>query len=258
MSSLPSQSDPNRSLLRGLEILRAFRPGSDILGNAELAERTGLPKSTLSRLTGTLVQAGYLTYVPNQRGYSLGVAVLSLSHAMRGGSTLMQLAREPMLSEATRLKVNIGLALADREDMVYLETLRFSRSPTLRQVSSGQRVPMAMTSLGRAYLSSLPEEARKSQILLLKNKHPRGWTRMRRDIAEAIKNVEAKGWCAASWQPKVVALASPLVLSGQPVHVLNMSVHTDESFDDVCQRLSPELLKLRQSLIARWNSIEIC
>jgi DNA-binding IclR family transcriptional regulator len=32
---------PNRSLERGIEILRAFRPGSTLLGNGELAERTG-------------------------------------------------------------------------------------------------------------------------------------------------------------------------------------------------------------------------
>ena len=36
------QPAQNRSLQRGVEILRAFRPGTDLLGNGELAERTGL------------------------------------------------------------------------------------------------------------------------------------------------------------------------------------------------------------------------
>src|SRR4051794_25447804 len=35
----PGVSPVNRSLERGIEILRAFRPGSDLLGNGELAER---------------------------------------------------------------------------------------------------------------------------------------------------------------------------------------------------------------------------
>src|SRR5579872_5266919 len=48
----------NRSLQRGIDILRAFRPGIDMLGNGELAERTRLPKATVSRLTRTLVNAG--------------------------------------------------------------------------------------------------------------------------------------------------------------------------------------------------------
>ena len=48
----------NRSLERGVEILRAFRPGSTLLGNGELAERTQLSPATVSRLTQTLVGAG--------------------------------------------------------------------------------------------------------------------------------------------------------------------------------------------------------
>ena len=56
MPNSPSLSDPNRSLLRGLEILRAFRPGSDVLGNAEIAERTGLPELRRTTVLPLLLQ----------------------------------------------------------------------------------------------------------------------------------------------------------------------------------------------------------
>lgn len=46
----------NRSLERGVEILRAFRPGTDLMGNSELSERTGIAPATVSRLTQTLVR----------------------------------------------------------------------------------------------------------------------------------------------------------------------------------------------------------
>jgi len=36
-----------------------------------------------------------------------------------------------MLVEARRLRVNIGLALADRDEMVYLETLRFAGNSSI-------------------------------------------------------------------------------------------------------------------------------
>jgi DNA-binding IclR family transcriptional regulator len=48
-------------LARGLEVLRAFRPDDGPLGNHALAERTGLPRSTVSRLTYTLTSLGYLS-----------------------------------------------------------------------------------------------------------------------------------------------------------------------------------------------------
>ena len=42
------------ALARGLELLRAFRREGEALGNGELAERTGLSRSTVSRLAYTL------------------------------------------------------------------------------------------------------------------------------------------------------------------------------------------------------------
>lgn len=249
MPKLPSQSDPNRSLLRGLEILRAFRPGSDILGNAEIADRTGIPKSTVSRLTGTLLKAGFLFYAPQQHGYSLGPAVLSLSHAMRSGSILLQVARPIMLTEARRLKINVGIAIADRDEMVYLETLRFSGNSSLRQVVSGQRVPMALTSLGRAYLSTLSPEERRTQLSQLKSKHTRDWPTLRPEIIHAIQSIELNGWCAASWQPQVIALATPLLVEPQAVHILNISILTTENIETVADRMGPELIHLKHKLI---------
>src|SRR5882757_3523955 len=50
------------ALARGLDVLGAFRRGEPRLGNQELAERTGLPKPTISRITHTLTQLGYLNY----------------------------------------------------------------------------------------------------------------------------------------------------------------------------------------------------
>lgn len=82
----------NRSLERGLEILRAFRPGTDLLGNGELAERTGLSAATVSRLTQTLVTSGFLEHDQRARAYRLAAPVLSLGHAMRAASPILRAA----------------------------------------------------------------------------------------------------------------------------------------------------------------------
>ena len=158
-----------------------------------------------------------------------------------------------MLVEARRLRVNIGLALADRDEMVYLETLRFAGNSSLRQVVSGQRVPMALTSLGRAYLSTLTPSEKRLQFAHLKARHPRDWSILRQQINASIEEVNDHGWCAASWQPQVVALATPIELESQPVHVLNMSVHTKDSQKDVTQRLSTELMRLKGNLMSSYH-----
>ena len=84
----------NRSLERGLELLRAFGPGAALLGNGDLVERTGLPKATISRLTRTLAVAGYLEHDAGRKAYRLGVPLLSLAQAMRGGSAMARTASD--------------------------------------------------------------------------------------------------------------------------------------------------------------------
>ncbi len=60
----PEQAPKDRkfveALARGLEVLRAFTHGHAVRGNQDIARITGLPKPTVSRLTYTLTQLGYL------------------------------------------------------------------------------------------------------------------------------------------------------------------------------------------------------
>jgi len=239
----PANAQANRSLERGLEILRAFRPGSEVLGNGELAERTGLARSTVSRLTQSLVDMGFLQYDAALRAYRLGVPVLSLAHAMRSGSTVLQQSAPLMRELAQREYLNVGLAMADRDEMVYLESIRYGRKVSLRSVVAGQRVPMALTSLGRAWLAVAPEVeyAARMADFAARAAH---WPALRRETESAVAHVRRHGWCAASWQPEVVAISTPLALDHYPVHVLNVSLSTRAAAGDVARELAPRLMRL--------------
>ncbi|MDL2425343.1 helix-turn-helix domain-containing protein, partial [Pseudomonas sp. BAgro211] len=61
-SSTPKDRKYVEALARGLDVLRAFTHGSVVLGNQEISRITGLPKATVSRMTYTLTQLGYLCY----------------------------------------------------------------------------------------------------------------------------------------------------------------------------------------------------
>lgn len=253
-SAAPSQATDNRSLVRGLEILRAFRPGLDLLTNSELAERTGLPRSTISRLTGTLVRCGFLQHDPRLGGYRLHATVLGLAHAMRSGSLILNEALDAMQQAGRTLRVNVGLALADQDDMIYLDTLRYGPKASLRKIVSGQRVPMALTSLGRAYLSTPSAQADPALMPRLRQRHWRDWPQLQRDIDQAITDVQQGGFCITSWQPQVVALATPLEFEHHPVHVLNMSLFTEQSIESVRHTLGPALLRLRKTIMTRAST----
>jgi DNA-binding IclR family transcriptional regulator len=231
-----------------MEILRAFRPGSEFLGNGELAERTGLSRSTVSRLAQTLVGTGFLQRDAPSRTYRLGVPVLSLGHAMRAGSSVLAAAKPLMLAAAIEKQINVGLAAADRDEMVYLESIRYSRRAALRSVVSGQRVPMELTSLGRAWLAAAPKAEREALMRVFRQRRRTHWIELRKAIEEGIAGVRQHGYCMASWQPEVVALAAPIAIEGDQVLVLNMSMTTAESPALVERRLKGALIELAENI----------
>lgn len=252
--SVPRRSPTNRSLERGVEILRAFRPGSDLLGNGELAERTALSRATVSRLTATLVGVGLLHEEPGRRGYRLAPAVLSLAHALRNGSPLLRVAAPLMRALAESRRVNVGLAAPDRDEMVYLESLRHGGRAAHRTVASGQRIPMELTSLGRAYLATAPAARRRELLALFRSRRRAQWPALARAIAQAKASVESRGFCVASWQPEVIALAAPLP-TPQGHYVVNVSLSTQRPPEAVAQELSGPLLALRDAIASRLANL---
>ena len=220
-----------------------------MLGNGELAERTGLSKATVSRLTQTLVTCGMLEHVISDRAYRLAAPVLALAHAMRIGSPLLGLAGPRMRTVAEQHRVNVGLAAPDGDSMIYLESFRYNRRASLRSVVAGQRVPIELTSLGRAYLASLAESARSKTLLKLMPIRPQSWSTLEREIETAVASVEKHGFCWVAWQPGVVAVAAPLVLGGKQTYSLNISVISDRPPAHVARELKVPLLALRAELL---------
>lgn len=240
----------NRSLERGLEILRAFKPGTDLLGNGELAERTGLSAATVSRLTQTLVTSGFLEHDRRARAYRLAAPVLSLGHAMRAASPILRAATPLMRELSLKRHVNVGLASADRAEMVYLESIRYNRRASLRTIVAGQRVPIELTSLGRAYLATLDGASRDALLArIMRHYRDTSWRPIGMEIDKALVTLSGKGYCVASWQPGVVAMATPLEGATGSALALNLSLATDEPAASVERRHATALLGLKDRLL---------
>ena len=102
------------TLARGLEILRCFTPEGPILGNKDLAERTSLPKPTVSRFTYTLSRLGYLKADHISSKYQLGPAVLAIGYPLLATMSLRQLARPAMKELADYAGGSVSMGIRDR------------------------------------------------------------------------------------------------------------------------------------------------
>ena len=244
----------SQSLERGLQLLRSARVGVPLLGKAEIAERTGLPRPTVSRLTRSLVDAGFLAYDQESRGYRLTVAVLSLAQAFRYDIPVIDIALPLMKKVAEGEKINVGLAVADQSDMVYLESVRESRRGVFRRAGQGSRFPIELTAGGRAYLAGLKPAQRDIVMKTLAARHANGWAKIRREIDEAGRAVDRDGYCVASWQPGLTAIAAPLVAPDRSLYSVNIGFHSAAAQQqELVRRYAPMLRQLVEDIQVFWD-----
>ncbi|ROO24493.1 IclR family transcriptional regulator [Salinisphaera orenii MK-B5] len=201
------------ALARGLDVLRAFEPRDNLLGNQEIARRTGLPKPTVTRLTYTLTKLGYLSYNKELERYQLGMGVLALGYATLANFGIRQIARPYMQDLAEEVNASVALGARERLSMMYLDHRRASGEVTLR-LDIGSRIPLATTAMGRAFLAALPEVERGYLMTHLeKRTGPEKWPAVRRGIETACEQYATHGFVTTvgDWEKEVNAVGVPLI-----------------------------------------------
>lgn len=200
------------ALARGLDVLKCFGAGDHFLGNNQIGERTDLAKSTVSRLTYTLCEKGFLEYVAAHNKYRLTSAVISLGYASLAQMDVRRIARPLMqaLAEHTQASVNFGVR--DRLNMVYIDTYR-NASTYAVQLNVGSEICIGTTSMGRAYLAALTKEKREELMAEIGRSDKANWPSIKEGIDRAVINYQEKGYCLSlgDWRPESHAIAVPLV-----------------------------------------------
>lgn len=211
------------ALARGLEILRAFSAGEEYLGNAEISNRTGIPRPTVSRLTYTLTQLGYLNHNTRLEKYRLGAGVLGLGYRYLASIGIREIARPYMQELADATDCNVSLGTADRTSMVYLEACHGS-GPLIMRLETGSRLPMATSAIGRAWLCGLTEARRQQLIQQFRYQNKDDWPCIEQGIRKSLEDFERYGFCLSEgdWQEEVSAVGLPLLFgNGGEVMALN-------------------------------------
>jgi DNA-binding IclR family transcriptional regulator len=235
------------SVARAFSILRSFRRGERALGNKDIAERTGLPRSSVARITATLTELGYLEYVPAQEKYALGVGVLGLGQNYLAGLDVRERARPLMQALAEEMNATVALAARDGDHMVFLEICHGSQPFGLR-MGVGERVPRGTTALGRAVHAALPADERRKVAEAVK-KAAKGELRERllAGLEQGVKDHERYGFCLSlgDWEKNVHAVGVPMgnmaLSCFGPPHEMTRSRLVNE--------VGPRLLGLRDKLL---------
>lgn len=250
-----ARDDPRfvTALGRGLELLRCFRKDDRGLGNQDFADRTGLPKSTVSRLTYTLSALGYLHYSTDTGRYALAPAVLALGFSALGGLAIRDVARPLLAQVADKTGVSTALAVPDERTMVYIESCRGSH-PLQLGIEVGSHIKMANSSMGRAYLASLDPEQRERRVDLLCAAEPANAESIRRGVVQAVIEYEEHGFVTSlsEWRNEINSVGVPLILPGGHYYAINCGgsaqILTKENLDEAGKQLRDVALQIRTKL----------
>ena len=213
----PPDTPPDRrfvaALARGLQVLRCFDPDDQWLGHREIARRTGLPPSTVSRLAYTLKQLGCLTAGPGIGQYGLDVGVVALGFCMLGRYEIARIARPHMQALADEAQASVSLAVQHGPEALFVGHCKGSAARPVMGLDIGARLPMLTTAIGRALIATLDADAR--ALLLLRFARD-GQAVAAADIGQRLADFAVTGYTssAGEWQTGLNAVAAPVLLGG--------------------------------------------
>lgn len=202
------------SLAKGLEILSAFSQG-ELLGNQQLVARTGLPKATVSRLTSTLVELGYLRLDLATRKFFMGTRLLGMGASVQRHIGLQRVARPFMEALSKETGLTVAMGMRDRLGIVFLEVARPAHSRLVVNTDVGSVLPLESTAIGLTYLVAAPVGERARLLEGLRRRHPDDWSEVRATIEKAHAEFQRTGFVSSqkSWGREVNGVGVPLLLS---------------------------------------------
>jgi DNA-binding IclR family transcriptional regulator len=240
------------TLQHGLQVLHCFTVGEPALGNKELAQRTGLSKATISRLTYTLAARGLVVFDAHLRRYRLGSTALTIGYPLMASLRIRQVARSRMKQLADEVGGSVSLGMRDRTRMVYVETSRGHDLSAWRP-DIGAAIPMLPTAMGRSWLAQAPQALREEVLAQIEAAEPGQRRLYAAELVQAQADLKRKGFCISrgAWRSDVQAVGVPIRIpqDGETL-VLNCGVLTS--------RLGPRQLEqgVGPRLVALARSVE--
>lgn len=232
------------NLARGLEVLRVFTAANPVLGNREIAERTGLPKPTVSRLTYSLTLLGYLSRDSQLQKYRLGPGVLSLGYPLLASMQVRQLAKPLMESLARTTGCTVNLGVRDRDLVVYIDSVR-ADSSNQHLPDIGSTRPLLSSAIGRALILACPPAEQRAILNFLKVKDAAEFAAQRSNWQADEERFGQDGYCYSKgdWRKEIHAIAVPVRTSvgGLPV-ALNCTLSSHrEQLNQLTHEVAPLL-----------------
>jgi DNA-binding IclR family transcriptional regulator len=207
------RDDPQfaQTLERGLRVLQCFSANAPALGNSELAQMTGLPRPTVSRLTYTLIELGYLRRREDNGRFEVGTGVLCLGYPVLARLAFRRVAMPHLSHLAKAIDGIAAISVRDRLRMVTLEN-SMKRDIFRRRADTGFTLDFIGSTVGRGWLAGATASERDRLFREITRSAPGELDRVREDYQDLLRQLARDGFASlpGAVRPNTTALATPL------------------------------------------------
>jgi IclR family mhp operon transcriptional activator len=245
-----------RGLTRGLTVLRGLNELPGGIGTVtELARITGIHRTTVKRLLETLRSEGLVHHKDDGASYCLGFEVRRLSEGYVAADWIDQIAAPAMRMHLRALSWPSDLATPDGAFMIVRESTHRASLLSQHRATIGIRIPMLVSSLGRAWLGWCTEEEHESTLRLLRQR-----TDLAGDLARdkvyvrrILRETRSRGYAVnrGEWsaEPNVVSIGYPIKDANHAIGAINLVLQRNLASDaEIENRYAPLLLKLADEI----------
>lgn len=141
---MAAESSTSPAVGRALDVLTYLAAHTRAVPAAAIARDLEIPRSSLYHLLTVLTQRGFVTYLPEARGYTLGAAAYHLTSAWSQHEELERLARPVMRGIASRCHITAHLGILRGPNTLYL----LKESPAATSAASAETEPELVTAVG--------------------------------------------------------------------------------------------------------------
>lgn len=242
----------NRSLQKGLSVLRTFTADASELTLSQISDRVDIPIGSTHRYVNTLVSLGYLKKNPSTRRYRLTPKVLELGFATLRGMNLRSRVLTYLLEAASEFNTTTACSVLDGVDIVYIERVRSVGLVNL-DLSAGSRLPAYCTAMGKALLAFLDDE---DQTQALANMELRPLTSHtivdKAVLCEELGVIRERGYsfCRQELSLGLESIGAPIFSNGQVEAAISFNLYdnTNNAKVDIQEKMIQRLLSIAKEV----------
>lgn len=225
-------ASPLQTVDRALQILLSYSETRREWGVFELADATGITKSTSQRLLAALAARGFLIADPYTRRYSLGPAMWHMAALWERGGGLARLAEQVLVPLAAQTGRTVSFTVPDGFHVRCIAAVDGEQGPVRSHPLIGDLYPAHAGATSRAYFAFLDPLVRRN---MLSGRPFARYTELTEvdetRLDRLLDETYRQGWAYSEgeYDSTTRAIAVPVLIGSTPVG--SMSVVEPKVFD---------------------------